>query len=62
MVRIEELHSVMQIVVRKKIISACDLQMMVGKWWNHELELVATRVILRISSECVESHIGGCGC
>jgi len=44
----------LQIVIRNWIIPACDLQVVVGRWLNHELELVTTRVILRISYKGVE--------
>ena len=44
------------IVVHNWIIPACGLRVVASRWWNHELELVVARVILRISSEGVESR------
>jgi len=45
----------LRIVVRNRIIFACDLQVVADRWWNHELELMATKVISRILLECGES-------
>jgi len=45
----------LRIVVSNRIIPARDLRVVAGRWWNHKLELVATRVILKISSMGVES-------
>jgi len=56
MVRIEKLHSGLQIIVRGRISPTCDLQVVVSRWWNYKLELVVARVILRITSECVKSE------
>jgi len=49
-----ELYSVLRIVVRNMIIPMYDLHVVADRWWNHGLEPLAARVILRISSKCVE--------
>ncbi|QCD92798.1 hypothetical protein DEO72_LG5g867 [Vigna unguiculata] len=51
-----ELHSVLRIVVRNWIIPVCDLSVVASRWKGHELELVATIIILRISSKVVGSR------
>jgi len=45
-VHIRELYLVLQILVRNWIIPACYLQVVANRWWNHELEIVATKFIL----------------
>ena len=44
----------LQIVIRNRIVLHVYLRLVACRWWNHELWLVATKIIFRSSSEDVD--------
>jgi len=49
-----KLHLALRIMVRNRIVPHMYLRVMACRWWNHELWLMAAKVILRLSSKDVE--------